>query len=120
MALIEEFVDKQIQSSPYFWKLQEDVDRLQKATIDYKTSVDKCFDAIKDSKDANTAQVKQIKRTLKSVEHGLEVLHKRQSKVNDRSLSKEMTRVKLHGGFLIAVTSTTTVTITITAATTAP
>ncbi len=62
--------------------------------------MEQCFNAVKDSEDVNSGQVKKINRTLRVVERTLERLHERQSKANHGPLSEETTRIKPHGGEL--------------------
>jgi len=68
--------------------------------MDIEILVDKSFKAIKDLEDINSAQVKNINRMLKAVEHTLGNLYERQSEANHRPLREEMIRVKGHGSEL--------------------
>lgn len=99
--VIEAFVNGRIRSSPLVLKLREDVDRLQKHSIHYEASAEKLNQAIKDSEDVNSANVKKINRTLKSMERTLANLYDRQSEADHGPLSKEIIGMKPHGKHLM-------------------
>ncbi|KAF8267495.1 hypothetical protein EI94DRAFT_1700942 [Lactarius quietus] len=104
MDVIEDFVDDRIYSSPYISHMQKNVDELRTQTTEYEVMVHDCLEAIKESKKTHTTEVKDIKKSLKTVKHELELLQNNPTLTAARPEppSPKIREARLYGGaFLV-------------------